>query len=67
MDVLQHGTVGVIVHRIVYVTFTTMAFFGMVHATVFAPLSGTGVGGAGVDGTGVGDAGVGGTGVHFVE
>ena len=32
---MAHGRVGVIVHRIVYATFTTMAVFGMVHATVF--------------------------------
>ena len=29
--------IGVIVHRIVYATFTTMVVFGMVHATVFGP------------------------------
>ena len=32
---MGHGRIGVIVHRIVYATFTTMAAFGMVHATVF--------------------------------
>ena len=34
---MGHGTFGVIVHRIVYATFTTMVVFGMVHATVFGP------------------------------
>ena len=32
---MAHGRIGVIVHRIVYSTFTTMAVFGVVHATVF--------------------------------
>ena len=34
---VAHGRSGVIVHRIVYATFTTIAVFGMVHATVFGP------------------------------
>ena len=34
---MAHGRIGVIVHRIVYATFTTMVVFGMVHATVFGP------------------------------
>jgi len=32
---VAHGRIGVIVHRIVYATFTTMAVFGVMHATVF--------------------------------
>ena len=34
---VAHGRAGVIVHRIVYATFTTMDVFGMVHTTVFGP------------------------------
>ena len=34
---MAHGKIGVIVHRIVYATLTTMAVFGMVHAAVFGP------------------------------
>ena len=37
MPHVAHGRIGVIVHRIVYATFTTRAVFGMVHATVFGP------------------------------
>ena len=51
---VAHGRSGVIVHRIVYATFTTMKVLGMVHATLFGPgVTGLGVKGAGVTGLGV--------------
>ena len=34
---MAHGRTGVIVHRIMYATFTTIEVLGMVHTTVFGP------------------------------
>ena len=57
---VAHGRFGVIVHRIVYATLTTMAIFEMVHATVFGP---TGMGVTGIGVTGIGVIGIGVTGI----